>query len=82
MSKKYKKKKEAKKKLNEPLSHYGNEIQIFSSFDEENEYTYRSYAALKPEECLKAVTIMRITAHPYLNINSWPWDDKIYFNQP
>lgn len=66
-------------KVREPKAVYKT-IQIFDSFEEENEYTWRSYAQLTPEERLASVTRMRLTAHPYLNENSKPWGRKIYID--
>ena len=55
-------------------------IRFFSSFEEMNEFDHRSYAALTPSEALSHVTLMRLTAHPYLNTNLNPWGNQIYFD--
>lgn len=83
-----KKKKEYKKPdqnrpdaLSEAGADYaGSKIIFFNSFEEENEFTHRSYAALSPEERLAVVTLMRLTAYPYLNTNLDPWGKTIYFD--
>lgn len=68
-----------KDKVEEPSTAFKT-VRIFNSFEEENEYTIRSYAALSPEERLASVTQMRLTAHPYLENELRPWGNKIYFD--
>jgi len=55
-------------------------VRIFNSFEEENEYTIYSYAKLSPEERLASVTHLRLTAHPHLEKDLWPWGNNIYFD--
>lgn len=70
-----------KDNVQEPETAYNTKrITFFDSFEEENEYTCRSYARLTPEERLAAVTTMRLTAHPHLNEESRPWGEKIYYD--
>ena len=67
--------------INEPQSFKnGEEIIFFASMQEENEYTWRQYALMTPEECLALVTRMRLTAYPYLNTNLKPWGNTLYFD--
>lgn len=66
-------------KVKEPKIAF-NTIRVFDSFEEENEYTLRSYAQLTPEERLASVTRMRLTAHPYLYESLKPWGRKIYID--
>ena len=66
---------------NEPVGEYGSKkITFFKSFEEENAYTHKQYAAMSPEERLASVTLMRLTAFPYLNTNVNPWGSIIYFD--
>ena len=75
------KKKENKNEANEPSENYGNQnILIFKSLEEENEYTHRQYAALTPEKRISIVTQMRLTAFPYLKDNLNPWGTIIFFD--
>ncbi|HLF34696.1 MAG TPA: hypothetical protein VI583_10675, partial [Cyclobacteriaceae bacterium] len=67
--------------VNEPAAPYANKkITFFKSMQEENEYTWRQYALMTPEECLALVTRMRLTAYPYLNTNLKPWGNTLYFD--
>jgi hypothetical protein len=76
----YKPKPPKKQEAKEPASPYREmEITFFNSFEEMNEATYRGYAAMLPEECLAAVTLLRLTRYPYLNIEMDPWGKIIYF---
>ncbi len=66
-------------KVEEPATAFKT-FRVFNSFEEENEYTCRSYAQLTPEERLATVTQMRLTAHPYLGQKTRPWGKRIYFD--
>jgi len=73
--------------VNDPQAEYvkqfteqdGRVVTFFSSFEQENEYTYKMYASLTPEQCLANVTRRRLMNYPYLNHNMNPWGDTIYF---
>ena len=85
MSKKKQQKREKNNKANGPIVEYGlkaedKKIIFFSSFEEENEYTYKRYAEMTPQECLAAVTFMRLTTYPYLDTNLNPWGNTVYFD--
>jgi hypothetical protein len=81
-SKKYNsKKKQEKVSAKEPSAEYSSKrITFFNSIEEMNEDTHRSYANLTPEQCISFVTLMRLNAYPFLNIELNPWGYKIYFD--
>lgn len=65
----------------EPLTKgYPNKITFFSSFEEMNEYDYKSYARFTPEEALTTVTEMRTRAYPHLNTSQNVWGSQVYFD--
>lgn len=67
--------------LSEPSEPYGNRIQIFHSFEEENEYILWQYASLKPEMVLSRVTKMRLQRYPHLNQITNCFGSEVYFDQ-
>lgn len=73
---------ESKNELNESQVTYSGskKITVFNSIEEENEHTWRQYAAMTPEERLAAVTRMRLTTYPHLNTNLKPWGNTLYFD--
>jgi len=68
--------------VSEPAAVYANKkITFFKSIEEENEHTWRQYAALSPEERLAAVTKIRLAAYPRLNTILNPWGNTLYFDK-
>ena len=73
--------KDKPQQASEPEAAYGKKfgkIVFFNSVEEENEYTHRYYASLKPEESLAQVTHMRLLRNPHLSTNLNPWGNKVY----